>query len=238
MTEPSPPSPVRFTWGDFFIVIFAGIAATTVAAAFGGLDPTPGFVFGVALPAQYAGHLLAIAWVVRRRRASAADLGFEAEPSHVLWVGAGVLLQVALALAFLPLLELLGTEESGQSVVGLLTGTTSLAVRLAAVLGVALLAPLSEELIFRGLLLRSLLARRGPVPALVISSLVFAAFHLLGLEPDGFLRAAVVVLLQTFLVGLVLGRLAIRYGNLGRSIFTHAGFNLLAVVLLFWSGTT
>ena len=47
------------------------------------------------------------------------------------------------------------------------------------VLGVALFAPLVEELLFRGLLLRALLRRTTPVVAVVISSVVFAGVHLL-----------------------------------------------------------
>jgi membrane protease YdiL (CAAX protease family) len=39
-----------------------------------------------------------------------------------------------------------------------------------------------------------------------------------------------------FVFGLVVGALAVRFGRLGPSIWTHAGFNLASVVLLLLSG--
>ena len=50
--------------------------------------------------------------------------------------------------------------------------------RLFVFLGICLLAPVMEELFFRGFLFRSLLQRYSPRKAVLISSLLFAVFHL------------------------------------------------------------
>ncbi len=88
------------------------------------------------------------------------------------------------------------------------------------VLGVALFAPLVEELLFRGLLLRSLLRRTSPVAAVVISSVVFAAVHLL--DPNTAPLMAPLLLLAA-----ISGIRAVRSGDLSQSILLHVGFNLL-----------
>ncbi len=89
------------------------------------------------------------------------------------------------------------------------------------VLITVVLAPIIEELFFRGLLLRSVEKRFGPRWALWASSLVFAAVHLQLLQFPALL-----------IIGLVLGWLALRTGRLGPSIWAHAAFNGAATVTL------
>jgi membrane protease YdiL (CAAX protease family) len=67
---------------------------------------------------------------------------------------------------------------------------------------------------------------------MVITALVFAAFHLIGLPGDRFLQSAAVVMPQLFIVGIVLAWVTLRSGRLGPAIFTHSGFNLLAALVL------
>ncbi|HEX6146058.1 MAG TPA: CPBP family glutamic-type intramembrane protease, partial [Acidimicrobiia bacterium] len=66
----------------------------------------------------------------------------------------------------------------------------------------------------------------------VVTALVFAFFHMLGLQPSRILQAAAVVLPQLFVVGLVLAWVTLRSKRLGPAIFIHSGFNLLAAVVL------
>ena len=95
---------------------------------------------------------------------------------------------------------------------------------------VTILAPVAEELMFRGILLKSL-ASRGIRNASLISAASFGGFHLFGLTGD--LLTGIILLFPIFLVvGLVLARATIRRGRLGPAIFIHSGFNLLAVVVL------
>ncbi|MGH9300630.1 MAG: lysostaphin resistance A-like protein [Acidimicrobiales bacterium] len=82
-------------------------------------------------------------------------------------------------------------------------------------------APLVEELFFRGLLLRSLRARLGPVLAVVISGVAFGLAHAEALQLVG---------LAAF--GIVLGILAERTKRLGSGMVAHATFNALAVIAI------
>jgi membrane protease YdiL (CAAX protease family) len=67
---------------------------------------------------------------------------------------------------------------------------------------------------------------------MIITALVFAVFHLLGLDPERLLPAAAVVLPQLLIVGLVLAWVTLRTKRLGPAIFIHSGFNLLAAIVL------
>ena len=82
-------------------------------------------------------------------------------------------------------------------------------------------APLVEEMFFRGLVLRGLSARAGPVAGVVVTALVFALAHFQALQFAG---------LAAF--GVVLGVLARRGRRLGPSVAAHAAFNAAAVASL------
>jgi membrane protease YdiL (CAAX protease family) len=88
--------------------------------------------------------------------------------------------------------------------------------------GVSVAAPLCEEFFFRGILQRGLTPAppASPVRALVVTAVVFSAFHL---DPVGF--AARVEL------GLLFGWLYLRTGSLWPSIAAHAANNLVSSVL-------
>lgn len=88
--------------------------------------------------------------------------------------------------------------------------------------GVTVAAPLCEEFFFRGIFQKGLTPATpaSPVRALVVSAVVFSAFHL---DPVGF--AARVEL------GLLFGWLFLRTGSLWPSIGAHAANNLVSSVL-------
>jgi membrane protease YdiL (CAAX protease family) len=223
------------TLSDFLLVLALGVAAAVVAGLAVGPDLTPFLVFAVILPAQYAGHIAGIAWVLRQRHLTMSDLGFEITGSDPAYLLLGMVLQFALAILVLPLIQLVGLPvvESPQEIQSLIVGDLTTPARVALMLSTALLAPVVEELMFRGMLLQTTLARWGRRPALLITSLAFAALHLVTLDPSQFLAAAVITLPRFFIMGLVVARLTLRKGRLGPAIFTHAGFNLIGVIALF-----
>lgn len=105
-----------------------------------------------------------------------------------------------------------------------------------ALLAPVLLAPLIEELFFRGLLLRSMLGvtrgnggARGTstVIAVLVSALVFALVHMLTATT---VTSVVVVGVSTFVFGLGAACLAALTGRLGGAIIAHVTFNALVVV--------
>ena len=88
-------------------------------------------------------------------------------------------------------------------------------------LAIGLLAPLAEEIVFRGAALRSLLASRlSPLAAIVISALLFAVAHL---NPAQMPHA--------FLVGLLLGWMYWRTGSILPGMAYHWANNSVAYVL-------
>jgi membrane protease YdiL (CAAX protease family) len=82
-------------------------------------------------------------------------------------------------------------------------------------------APIVEELFFRGLLLRSLERRLGPVVAVGGSAVAF-----------GFAHFQLLQLPALILFGVVLGLLAERSHRLGAGIVAHAVFNAITVITL------
>jgi len=87
-------------------------------------------------------------------------------------------------------------------------------------LALVLVAPVTEELLFRGWLLQDLKEQYGARRALVWSSLLFGLVHL---EPTAVLYAT--------LGGLVLGAVALRTKSTLASIAMHAGVNALPLLL-------
>lgn len=87
-------------------------------------------------------------------------------------------------------------------------------------------APVAEEFLFRGLLLRSLLQRHSPFAALVVSSGFFALAHATPWTPLTSLWPAAVA-------GVALGTLTLRTKRLLPAIITHAVYN--GAVLIFFA---
>jgi glutamate-5-semialdehyde dehydrogenase len=78
-----------------------------------------------------------------------------------------------------------------------------------------IVAPLTEEVLFRGLILRGLLSRWPVWPSIVVSALLFALMHLNPAQAPA-----------TFALGLALGWMYARTRSLGLSILGHALNNL------------
>jgi len=152
------------------------------------------------------------------------DFGLTVRLRDAGWLAAGVGLQIALGLALYPLAQLYDRDDS-QTVVELLEDASGPGLVLFAA-AVVVLAPLAEELLFRGALLRALMRRLNPAWAVFVSALVFALVHPLG-DPE---VGSVIVVPAILTLGVVSGYLAVRSGDLSRSIMLHAGFNLLTVV--------
>lgn len=109
-----------------------------------------------------------------------------------------------------------------------------------------LIAPLIEELFFRGLLIRSLLAtlerravRRGRVPGpalwrrqrqavVVVSAVLFALVHLTEVRDP---VSAVSLMLTLLLVGGVHAVITLHTGRLGSAVVSHVVFNGIAALL-------
>lgn len=127
------------------------------------------------------------------------------------WVGASLL-----SLAVVTLLERLGIQpgpETAEQAVALLEPWL-------VVLAVVILAPLAEEVFFRGVAFNAWLRERGRRWAFIGSSLLFAAIHF-----------SLVALLPILLLGLALAWVYARTGSLLAPIAMHATVNGISVTL-------
>jgi membrane protease YdiL (CAAX protease family) len=101
-----------------------------------------------------------------------------------------------------------------------LVNPTTWAGGLSILVALVLVAPVTEELLFRGWLLKELQRQYGKAPALVWSSLLFGLVHI---EPSAVIYAT--------LAGFVLGAVALRTRSTLASIAMHAGVNAMPLLL-------
>jgi membrane protease YdiL (CAAX protease family) len=221
---------VRRGLGDFFSVYIAGLVASlvlgTIGSAISGDEPghTGTLTFGLLLLGQAGGWVLALILVSRRkgRGSLRADFGLAVRIRDFRYFVAGIGISIVLGVLLSPIVHILDNERQG--VVQDLE--TSHGFRLAMLAVFALLvAPVCEESLFRGLLLRALRRRFSPEIAVLGAALVFALVHPL-LDPTWGSLAVVPAL---FGLGAVSGIFAVRRGDLSVSIMLHVGFNFLTV---------
>lgn len=107
---------------------------------------------------------------------------------------------------------------------------TSTAAAYAMALFGTLVAPLMEELFFRGFLYPVLARRLGVLASVLVTATAFAALH--GAQ----LAHAVAPLIVIFIVGLVLTIIRARTKSVGSSMLVHMGYNG-ALFLMAWYAT-
>ena len=238
---PVPPRPAqvrpapRWGLGDAllaFVLSFVGaaivgwiaiVASGTEIGNDGKIPVTAPVLLG-AVAGQYGGWLawMYVASRVKGRGSLRDDFGFVV---HVLkdWpmIPLGLALEIVAAIVLLPISRLV--DHTPQEVVQELD-TASGAKLVVLVITALVVAPVIEELFFRGLLLRALQRRLAAPRAVALSALAFGLAHVLTDWGSGVVLPALVAL------GMISGVFAVRTGNLSRSILLHVGFNLLAVL--------
>ncbi len=181
----------------------------------------------VAMVAASVGAVAVIARL-KGRGSLRVDYGLRISSRDGGWLAVGVALQIGLSIVLLPIAWLADLDDAPQEAVRRIEDAGGLALVLLA-LGVVVVAPIVEELLFRGLLLRALLRRMTHGWAVLIDALAFGAVHLS--DPG-----AAVVVPGLVALGVVAGVQAVKTESLSRPILLHAGFNLLTVVFLVAGG--
>lgn len=138
-------------------------------------------------------------------------------------VGLVAALVVAMALSAL----LTALDLVPESVIGDVAADDPTFLLALAGLSVVLVAP-AEELLFRGAIQGRLRQRFGPVAAVIGSSLVFGSMHLANYS--GAVAPIVAGALLIAAVGVVLGAVYERTGNLAVPIVVHATYNAILLV--------
>ncbi|MGI9030373.1 MAG: CPBP family intramembrane glutamic endopeptidase [Ilumatobacteraceae bacterium] len=171
-------------------------------------------------------------WYASRRwgtRRPARDLGLrfrwaDAGWGPIVWISAfaGELVMILLVdLTGIPLVP--NTEPIGE-----LDADRTYVIAL--LIATVVAAPLVEEAVFRGLMLRGLLSRMAVVPAVAVQGVLFGLAHVDPVRGTGNIGLALVL----SAVGVVLGGAAYLLRRLGPVIIAHALFNgfVLLIVLL------
>ncbi len=192
----------------------------------GGSD-TPIGVLAVVLCAAWFAYVSGM-WIVSDRHGTADpvdDFGIRVLPIDLLGLGIGILAQlVVIRVVYFPLEAIWpGTfaddelQRNAEGLVERASGVTTVVLFALVVFG----APIVEELFYRGLLQRSLLARFNDVFVVVGVAALFALIHFRPIEYPGL-----------FVFGLIVGAAAMLTGRLGMSIMAHIGFNLTGLLLV------
>jgi len=133
----------------------------------------------------------------------------------------GLLSLLAAALAESVYSWLTGEKPPAQVVVRALMQFDSPGLRLLAVAGIALVAPIAEEIVFRGVSFRGLRRRMRFLPAAALSAILFSLAHV-DLAHG----------LQLFAIGLILAWTVERSGSILPGMLLHAGINLTSLLLI------
>lgn len=198
--------------------LFLTVVVTVALAAQFDLDPVPLGVLLAALSGIAGAAGFAIAAAIRVRRLE--PFGVVRTPGRWLLIGllGGILAIVLKFIVIPPLAELFGLATDTQASYQDAASGGAAALALTAI-GLVILTPLGEELLFRGVITTGLL-RYGPVVATVLSAAVFSLAH--GIN---------VVLPIAFIVGVIAAELRRRSGSIWPGFIVHAVHNVPTVVV-------
>lgn len=211
-------APIRFI-DIFWLLLGANLAAVLMYLAVS---------IGYPSASVSASALVSSAWILLGYGGVVGDRGWEPirtrflpVDTRVLWASAAA--AVGLVLLFALLTEILrsfGVDMRDSTPSPLLPDRPSQLPL--AILVMVILAPLSEEVIFRGLLLDWLRQHVAAWVAVVVISFVFSILHFNNFKDSvvGWLAFSI-----RFLVGIATSILAIRYRSLRPSVVFHGSFN-------------
>ncbi|HUF99964.1 MAG TPA: type II CAAX endopeptidase family protein [Ilumatobacter sp.] len=218
------------TWGISWVLgmlVLGPLVVVATGASLGDDLSVPQLAAATAVGwAMFAGAL-----VVASRRAGcgdfAADYAFAFRPIDLVGIPVGVGLQIGLIpLMYRPLRSLWPTtfsteevEQRAQDLVDRAGDRWAWLLVLVVVVG----APIVEELVYRGLLQRSISRSVGLPSGLLLTSLWFAVIHPSAVEYPGLIVA-----------GLVFGAGVVFTGRIGMGIATHVAFNAAGLAVIYW----
>jgi membrane protease YdiL (CAAX protease family) len=226
------PRPAVIGWGlgDFARIYLVGIVASLVlgTVGFAITGDTSGHVGALTTAlstfGQFGTWFVLVVYLARSKGRSARDdfgLTLQLRDWWAPFAGLGLFL-VGNAL----ILPLVNIANAHQAVVDDLDRAGGAKLAVFAVVA-AFVAPVCEELLFRGLLLRALRRRMSPTMAVIVQALAFALAHPM-LSPT---LGDLAVVPAIFLLGAASGVVATRRGDLSASIMMHIGFNLVTTLL-------
>jgi uncharacterized protein len=230
------PGQARFTVGaaalTWFVTLMVAFAVTITVATLTGqadtpADELPAWMTAVSVTALWIPVLIGLRILSSRLGTNdfRQDYGLRVRWVDLAGIPLGVLTQlVLLELVYWPLRSWFpdqfdqdAVEEPARNLFDRLDGVWLVLLIVIVVVG----APVIEELLYRGLIFRTLDGLIAPALAVIGSALWFAAAHFQLIQFAGLL-----------VIGIVLAVCAQRTGRLGMGIITHAAFNATTVAVL------
>lgn len=222
-------------WGLAIIATFTLVGIAGVVAVLFRLDPGPdldqrqlvqllfahgGLLFAV-LASAHAGALAVVALAVRLSRVGMRSyLALEWPRPRDVLIGFAELVVLYLAYTFASILS--APAQSSTYIVDLYRGARASGDLPALLAAIAIVSPVSEELLVRGFLFRGWAASRlGPIGALLLTSLIWTGMHV------GYDALA---LASVFLGGLWLGWIRLRGGSTPTTMVLHAIYNTAVLI--------
>ena len=227
--------------GVFFVgnLVIAQVVVGTIVLGVMGvgsgqpIEGLPQIVATVAADVAFLGAMLAwLTWKARDwRRLVGIAFGAKGARDAAVGFGLGALLYIVVGVVVaVPLLAifrlLFGANVSPPEQI---PGGLSINAKLLTAFLALVLAPITEELFYRGIFYRSLRDRHGVLVGAVVSAVLFGASHVV----DAPWRD--VVFLQTLMVftGVGLALIYERRANLVADIAAHVAFNVIGIVIIF-----
>ena len=227
--EPHPTLPLRAAVGALVILLGSLVAGRLVAERLGRYEwPVVAYV-AILVVVGYGPSLWWCRYVSRRWGTGRVrdDLGLRFRWSDVGWGPvvwlAAVATQVAVAAVVLAADIPTSSNTDGVGEVDADRGYV-VAVLISAVIA----APLVEELVFRGVVLRGFVGRLGPVLAELAQGALFGAAHVDPARGEGNLGLAIIL----GGVGVALGGAAYLFRRIGPTIAAHAIFNAVVLTIV------
>lgn len=225
---PEGPRWGLFDVGVAMLVGWTGsFLAVAAVAGIGGWRSTtefPGWgVFIGQLPLWAAMIVIPVVATRSKGAGPVADLGLRFTWWDVpLGLAVGALTQLALLpLLYLPLRRWVSVEDLERPARELVERFGGTGGRVLFVLMVCVCAPVAEEILYRGLLLRSLSRRFGAALGVAVTAVVFGLVHFQAVQTLGLVA-----------FGAVAGILAVWTGRLGPAVAAHMGFNAVTALTL------
>jgi membrane protease YdiL (CAAX protease family) len=210
------------------VYLLMGQSASTCEGAAGASELLQGVVTDLVM------LLTLYVWLQRRHRTWPQIIGFPVRSDYpkeiAVGAGLGLVVRIVAGIASAAIVAVLqrATHESvslPEQVCATMSGGTIALFALYAVL----IAPVTEEFVFRGLLYRSIRDRIGVAAGAIISAIAFGLIHYI---PGNPWRDVVSLQLTMVVTGVGLALIYERRGTIVADIAGHAAFNLLAVILI------
>lgn len=205
----------------------SGLFATSLLLAADSAGDASPTLLALSAGIQWLALLAVTAYLVRRHGSGrfAAGIGLRVRPVDLLGIPAGVVAQLALVpLVYVPLRAIWPAtfdadeiERRARELWESASGGGAVLLVVVVVVG----APLVEEIVYRGLLQRSLAGRLGRTAAWALGAVLFAGIHLQAVELPGL-----------FVAGLVFGAGLLLTGRLGACVLAHVAFNAAGLALV------